>query len=55
MKKCLERAHKKYDRNHITVNKIRFQYAKSLYKLGKIEQSIEEFEELEDDLELGIQ
>lgn len=42
LKRCLEVAHKKFDRSHISINKIRFQYGRSLYKNGKIQESIDE-------------
>lgn len=40
MKRSLYKAQKKYDKGHITVNKIRLQYAKALHKMGKYEEAI---------------
>jgi hypothetical protein len=36
IRKSLKKAQKKYDKGHITVNKIRLQFAKALQRAGKI-------------------
>lgn len=36
IKRSLKKVQKKYDKDHITVNKIRLQYAKALHRAGKV-------------------
>ena len=44
----------KYDKSHITINKLRLQYGNQLHRFGKVSEAVKEFEELEDDLEENI-
>jgi hypothetical protein len=50
LESCMEKAKKKFDSSHITLNKIRFQYSKALHRSGRVEEAINEFESLETDL-----
>ena len=45
---------KKFDKSHITMSKIRHQYAKELQKSGKYEEALKQFEQLEEDLEENL-
>lgn len=38
---------KKFDRSHITMSKIRYQYAKELQKSKKFDNALKEYENLE--------
>ena len=40
LESCLAKANKKFDKTHITVNKIRYQYGKALHRTGRIEEAI---------------
>lgn len=43
LEKCILMARRKFDRDHITINKVRYQLAKILHKAGRYEQAIQEF------------
>lgn len=49
--KSLERVQKKFDKGHITIHKIRLQYAKALHNVERYDEAIKQFESLEGDLE----
>lgn len=45
-KSCLRMAEKKFDQSHITIKKVRLRVAKVLLKLGSIDESFRELEQL---------